>query len=206
MKKLTTKFKSKAMALIVTGFALATAVYYSTAATIIGALPIASVPVINSVNGNSNNITWGAVQPTGLFATNGLYPCYIPGQTTVSNYVLINGGAISGNNLAVTITTQTGGTGSLTNGQAMLYTALAPVVLWTNSVGDLYPSTNTPLTYLTTITFPVTNGIAMSTNLILSPATTPVWNGALRLYVGSLAFNGATTASLTNFSIYTTQN
>ena len=174
------------------------------AATVIGVLPSASAPVINSTVGGTSQ----------TLATNGLYPSSIIGAGAgdiVTNLVLLNPSG-TGNTIVLQFSATAGGTVSANTATNVVYSivsSLAPVTITTNAAGN-----GAYISALTTPTQPylaatnwlsATAGTMVTTNLVLTPTTTPPFAGGLRLYLQTIQADTTSAAFVTNYAVYCSQ-
>ena len=178
-----------------------------TASAGIGTYYGGTVNPLNSQLGYTNYTT----QPT-----NGAYPQGILAGSTIGNIIPINTGNINpgtGNTFVLTFTGQSSAnTTSTTNVTAIIYACAAGEnpVFTNNAAGGFNTNAGyTPLSYYTTVTLTLPAGAAYgSTNIVLTPESTPLFSGGLKLYLYSLQYAGASGSGFlfTNYDFWVTQN
>ena len=145
---------------------------------------------INSANGSAA-------------VTNGLYATSIAAATTVTNLVLVNPGSYYQNSdVILTLTAQA--TSATTTNAVFVFSATGSNISVTNSATTGANGSATPRGTFLTVTLPLNGTTAVSTNVVLSAASTPAFATGLNVYCESISM-GVGTASLTNYSVTAVQ-
>ena len=145
---------------------------------------------INSANGSAA-------------VTNGLYATSVAAATTATNLVMVNPGSFyQDRDIILTLTAQA--TAASTTNAVFVFTASGNNISVTNSATTGAAGSATPRGTFLTVTLPLNGTTAVTTNVILSPATTPAFANGLNVYCESIAM-GVGTASLTNYSVTAVQ-
>jgi len=154
-------------------------------------------PAVNSAAGGTATLTQ---------ATNGLYTAAISGASSAitweTNLVKLTT-AVQGNELAIAVTAQ----GSTATGCTNFYVLLSTVpkgtiVNITNSAAlGQASSAAQRSTYWWTNTIALNGTSVVSTNILLTPYSTPAYSGDLDVYVEQIGYLGTNTTYVTNYTI-----
>jgi hypothetical protein len=145
---------------------------------------------VNSANGSAS-------------ITNGLYAYSIAGGATATNLELLNPGSYYQNSdLIVTIQAQA--TAATTTNAVFTFSATGSNISVTNSATTGASGSAAPRGTFLTVTLPLNGTTAVTTNIVLSPATAPAFANGLNVYLESIQM-GTGTASLTNYTVTAVQ-
>ena len=165
------------------------------AATSIGVLgtPGAAGYAVYSASGQTNNTT---------LATNGLYTAGIASNTTETNLVLLTPGAMPDGDVVIQFTAAATGS-TTTNVVFVLTSSVLPISITNNSaIGN---NSANPRGTFNTYTLALNGTTTVTTNVVLSKATTPTVANGLSLYLESIQMGVASGVLLTNYSVAVVQ-
>lgn len=134
--------------------------------------------------------------------TNGVYALSIAGSSIVTNLVLLNPGSYYADR-DICLQFQAQATGATTTNAVFVLSSTVQSISITNGANGTAGSSSPRGTFLT-VTLPLNGTTPVTTNIVLSPSSSPAFANGLNVYLESIQM-GTSAQALTNYSVTVSQ-